>query len=258
MRRMYSQHAPFENFWQQTHITPKEEFDINWNGEAEKIRTKEEILHHLSRNPGWHHELLEQFYSQSDAVLALGAGNGIREIDFLTKFPHKRIILSDISIGFLKRLSEQFNVDVCEIDARKIGLPDNHFDFVYALAAEYFFNDDELFRMVSEMARVTKPGKHFLISTAALDSHKKDWKRKLTHRLICYTPPSMWVKFNELVLRRKLKLTGYVRTLEDFLRIFQSKVRDAVLNAIHFDYNHNEEVKSAAFVFTKNSVPNEF
>lgn len=252
MRRLYSPNAPYRNFWEQTHITPSEEFSRNWGEAAQAIRTREDLERHLGRHAGRQSALLERLYQEARSILALSAGDGINEFALVKKFSGKEIVLSDIAPEFLEKIREFYGVKVLRMDSRQIAFPEDSFDLVYSLASEYFFDDAELSRMVGEMARVVKAGRPILISSAAVDLENDGFTEGVYRLGQRFIPPAPWVLINRALLGRKLKLTGYSRTIGDFMAIFR-RFPALRLEGIHFDYAPQDALKpnSVAFILRK-------
>lgn len=241
MRRLYSPNAPYRNFWEQTHVTPLAEFSSGWGAAAQAIRTREDLDRHLSRRGGLYSALLEKLYTDNESILALGAGDGLHEFASVKKFSgQKKITLSDIAPEFILKIKEFYGVEVLRMDSRNITFPANSFDLVYCLSAEYFFNDDDLSKMLAEMTRVVKKDRLILISSNAVDLDEQGLLQafyRLGQRII---PPIPWVLLNRFLLCRKVKLVGYSRTVEDFMRLFRRNT-SLRLEGIHFDsaeHNH--------------------
>ena len=259
MRRIYSPNAPFKTFWEQTHICAFDEYETNWVKAAAQIDSKEDLIKHLRRARIPHLSVLSRLYSESESILVLGAGDGLNEINFLEKYPEKEIILSDISTAFLSKMAEFYPIKALKIDSRDIDQPSSHFDFVYAMAAETFFDDAEFLQMLKEMTRILKPGGQMLISSAAVDIPillSQRLSSRLNRALTSFLPPVPWVLANRWLLNRKIKLVGYARTTNDFFRLF-SKIPDLKLRSLNLEYKEerDHELHSIAFVFSKEGSP---
>lgn len=256
MIKLYSQYAPFSSFKEQLSVTPQAEFDTNYMRDRKLFQTKDDYERLVAslEHRQYHKRLLHSLYEKSKNVLVIAAGNGLAEHEFFSKYGKDRqIVLSDISIKMLEPLSEFYGIEVKRIDSRSICYPDNQFDLVYAFSAEYFFNDTEYLKMLSEMLRVTKPEGSVMFSSACTYGFgsrafvKPYWALYKT-ATFC---PIVYVLLNKIIRGRTVKWTGYRRTINEHCRIF-SKLKDAKLAQMDFHWEGGlKDPRSVAFLLEK-------
>ncbi|MBI1911075.1 MAG: class I SAM-dependent methyltransferase [Deltaproteobacteria bacterium] len=251
MRKLYSVNAPYDGLGQQFRLTPFEEWSVNHKSFVDKIGSREEYeMQYAGHKEGrYHRTSLHELYNDSHNVLVLGAGNGFSDFDFYTRYQNNKIILSDVSDSVLQKISGYYGFKAMKIDSRIIDLPDSSQDLVYSLASEYFFDDRDYERMLSEVARVLRAGRPCLISTVCLDEPFDDFSVKGCLLRFLSERPFLWVLLNKLRGINNLKWTGYRRSLEDHYRVFK-KVGALRLERIEFDYE-DTRLKSTAFLFIK-------
>jgi len=251
MRKLYSLNAPYDGLGQQFRLTPLEEWGANYSAFVTGIDSREDYERLFSGydEGKYHRALLHSLYGQSSKILVLGAGNGLSDYDFYTAYPDKEISLSDISDGVLRKISPFYGFRAMKIDSRNITLPDGSHDLVYTLASEYFFSDSDYLRMLSEAARVLKPGGHLLVSTVCLEEPRKATLKGSVLGVISERP-LLWVLVNKL-RGINLKWTGYIRSLDDHAGVL-SRVDGLKLERVELDYGSTGgKLKSTAFLLRK-------
>lgn len=108
---------------------------------------------------------IKHINQRAGRVLEVGVGTGLSLRHYQ---PHLEVTGIDISSHMLEKARKKIRkhnmthvAGILEMDARKIEFPDNHFDTVVAMYLVSVVPDPE--QVISEMARVCKPGGEVLI-----------------------------------------------------------------------------------------------
>jgi len=106
---------------------------------------------------------------QTESILEVGTGSGRYAVAFARDFPEARVVATDIvqsSLSLVEELGRVVgvkNLSVHHEDAEALSYEDNSFDVVFSDAVLQHVPNEE--KMVSEMARVAKPGGMVIISS---------------------------------------------------------------------------------------------
>ena len=103
---------------------------------------------------------------QPSRILVVGCGNGIEAGVFARAFGARAVGI-DVGDTFGFDYAASAPAELHEMDARKMDFPDGNFDFVYSFHALEHIPGPV--KALAEMARVLRPGGHYLIGTPNKD-----------------------------------------------------------------------------------------
>ena len=112
----------------------------------------------------------------ASAILDMGTGTGSQSQTLSSLYPDAQVVGMDMAMGMLEyarqQNSEQAGMQWCSGDIEALPFAGESFDLVYSSLAIQWCSLD---RVLSEVARVLKPGGHFVFSTLAQSSlHELD------------------------------------------------------------------------------------
>lgn len=170
-------------------------------------------------------ESLDRAVSGAEAVLFLSVGDGAKEFFFINKYPEKAITISDVDASVLQRIKEFSNSTRCNIlvsTSLQVPVPDESFDAICVLNAEYFYNDNGLQKMLNEMARILRKGGSLYLASYCIippNASFSDAARASIAKLL--NKSTILAIFTNLLFKfRLVAFSGYRRTLSDFVSVF--------------------------------------
>ncbi|MGY3054526.1 tRNA (cmo5U34)-methyltransferase [Pedobacter sp. UYEF25] len=104
-------------------------------------------------------------------LLDIGCGAGNYTLKMLNKIPNLNCTLNDLSLPMLERARERVSANthgettIIQDDMRKLDLPDNHYDIVFAAATFHHLRTDADWELVfNKVYQTLKPGGSLWIS----------------------------------------------------------------------------------------------
>ena len=127
-------------------------------------------------------------YISPDAknLLDIGCGAGNYTLKMLSKIPDLNCTLNDLSLPMLERAKERIStntsgkITVIQEDMRKLDLPDDHYDIIFAAATFHHLRTDaDWEHMFTKVYKTLKPGGSIWISD--LITHDSELINSLFH-----------------------------------------------------------------------------
>ena len=251
----YSPGMPFSHIFK---ISSVSDYCVSMKKTAEGILSREQFLAHMDKAPKpiYFQEELKKLIEPSEKVLFLSVGDGYLEYALMKAFPSKEYYLADVMEDMIQTI-RKFAVDVKKVetavaDNRNLPFQDSFFDCVIVLAAEYFFDQNDFHKMLSEIKRtLVDNGSLGLVSVSLQEEKQFSFKERILSLVNRSTVLSLVFWY---LLKRKICVrTGYRRAISDFI-LAAKEVGGLQVRGIDFVGNGVNSVRRALFRISKSDA----